>query len=442
MAADRRPPIDAEVLEDYQFVPLMDNNHIYSLTDAVRICVQLAIEQTLTKHLSILEVLGDSREPIIEHFRDIVSITPIVNGTFKLVTDRHFELDSIEIKQLKAMDHTKHKIAIWNTPNNNASPIENNMSEKGLLIIVRNDQVTSSFEPPEGFTLISAVQCSNLSLLMFHRHDLNVPEYKVIQIDSEDLQFSWLEKLQNAHRKYADILLVERGKPSGLLGLWKTLRVEPTAPRYTCVITHDEDAPPFDVISPFYSSQLKLGLLLNILQNGQWGTYRQLTLKPMQSKSMTLNSLCIKANRSDNLQSFEWVPSMNTDSEYEMIQVQYVGLSRRDVILATEQETRVEQTFKQNSILGREFSGIDANGQQVMGIKIEDEVLATRISLTSSDFVFNIPYSITLEEAASIPSTYLTIYAAFFIGNKIRNGQTILIYDGMHCIYKLIRCLF
>lgn len=426
MAVDRRLPIDSEVLENYQFVPLMAINHIYSLTDAVRICVQLAIEQSLMKHVSVSEVLGDSREPIIEHFRDIMLITPIVNGTFKLITNRNFQLDSIEIEKPKTMDHTKYTITIWNTPNNNATSITSNVSTQGFLIIVRSNQVISSFEPPEGFTLVSSVQCSNLSLLLLHRHDLNiVPEYKVLAIDSEDLEFSWLKKIQYLHKTDAAVLLVGRAKQSGLLGLWKTVRVEPHIGRFTCVIIDDEDAPPFNVTSPFYRSQLKLGLVLNVLQNGQWGTYRQLTLKPTQCESMTLNSLCIQANRLDNLQSVQWIQSINTTSEDELIQVQYVGLSRR----------RVEQTIKQNSILGREFSGFDANGQQVMGMKIHDGAIATRISSSSNDFVFNIPSSITLEEAASIPCAYLTIYAAFFIGNRIRKGQTILIYDGIHSLY-------
>lgn len=445
MTVDRRVPIDSEVLEDYQFVPLMDYSHTYSLTDAVRICIQLAIEQSLTKHMSILEALHDNREPIIQHFRDIVLITPIVNGTFELITKRNFQLDSIEIKQTMRMDETKYTIAIWNTPNNDATSIANKVSTHGFLIIVRNNQVASSFEPPEGFTLVSTVQCANLSLLMFQYHqNSNVPEYKVISIDTEDREFSWLKKVQDLYKTDNAILLIERNKSSGLLGFWKTVRIEPDMARYTCAIIDDENAPPFNVTNPFYSSQLKLRLSLNILHNGQWGTYRHLTLKPMQSESITFNSLCIQENRSDNLQTFEWVPSINSASESEMIQVQYVGLGQRDVMLATGQllqEISAKQTIKQNGILGIEFSGIDANGQQVMGMKIDDGALATTISSSSSDFIFNIPNSITLKEAASIPCAYLTIYSAFFIGNKIRTGQNqkILIHGGMQYIYNSFR---
>lgn len=431
MAIDRRQPTDTEVLEDYQFVPLMDENRTYSLTDAVRICVQLAIEQSLPKHVSILEALGDNREPIIEHFRDVMLITPIVNGTFRLITDRNLQLDSIEIKQPKAMNQTKNTIVICNTPNNDATLLAKQVSSHGFLIIVQHNQDASSFEPPDGFIQVSAVKCANLSLLVLHRHDSNIPAHKVISIDSEDHEFSWLKKVQDSHKTDDAILLVEQNKATGLLGLWKTVRLEPSSARYTCVIIDDEDAPLFSVTSPFYCSQLKLGLPLNILQSGKWGTYRHLTLKP--SESITYNSLCIKANSLDSWGSLEWTPSIKAAPEGEMIQVKYFGLSRRDMMIATRrlsQNTRVEQTIEQSGILGREFSGIDANGQHVMGMKMDNGALATRIASCLSDFVFTIPNSLTLEEAASIPYAYLTVYSAFFIGNEIRSGQTILIHDG------------
>lgn len=432
VAIDRCQPADTEVLEDYQFVPLMDDNRTYSLTDAVRICVQLAIEKVLTNHVSVLEALGDNRESIIEHFRDIILITPIVNGTFKLITDRNVPLDSNEIKLPKAINQTKNTIVIWNSRNNVDTLIAKQVV---FLIIVQNNEDASSFEPPECFTPVSAVKCANLSLLMLHRHDSNIPAYKVIPIDSEDHEFSWLRQVQETHTTVDVILLVEQKNASGLLGFWKTVRLEPSIARYTCVIIDDENAPIFSVTTPFYSAQLKLGLPLNILQNGKWGTYRHLTLKARQSESIAYSSLCIKGNGSGNLQSLEWAPSINSDSDGELIQVQYIGLCQCDVMLPTgrlSQDTRVERIIKQNGILGREFSGIDSNGQQVMGMRINNGALATQISTSLSDFVFTIPNSITLEEAASIPCAYLTVYSAFFIGNKIRSGQTILInYDGM-----------
>lgn len=374
---DRRQPTDCEVREDYQYVPLMDENNTYSLTDAVRICVQLAIEKSLPNHVTILEALGNNNAPIIEHFRDIVQITPLINGTFKLITDRPFQLDSIEIKQPKEMDQTKKTIVIWNTPNIDVTSIAELVSPRGFLIIVQNNQLVSNFEPPENFTLVSAVRSVDLALLMLH-HNSDIPECKVISINSADAEFSWLKQVQDVQETENAILLADHDKTSGLLGFWKTVRMEPNMANYKCFIICDDDAPPFNVANPFYRAQLKLGLPLNILQNGKWGTYRFLALKPKRNE--TYSSVRIQASRPGDSQSLKWVPSINVVSEGATIEVQYIGLSRRDVMLATgrlSHESCVEQKVKQIGILGTEFAGIDANGQQVNGMRFDDEALAT-----------------------------------------------------------------
>lgn len=255
----------------------------------------------------------------------------------------------------------------------------------------------------------------------------------------KDAEFSWLKQVQDVQETENAILLADHDKTSGLLGFWKTVRMEPNMANYKCFIICDDDAPPFNVANSFYRAQLKLGLPLNILQNGKWGTYRFLALKPKRNE--TYSSVCIQASRPGDSQSLKWVPSINVVSEGATIEVQYIGLSRRDVMLATgrlSHESCVEQKVKQIGILGTEFAGIDANGQQVNGMRFDDEALATQISTSSDDFVFTIPTTITLEEAASIPCAYLTIYSAFFIGNRIRAGQTILIYDG-NALIEFIR---
>lgn len=40
-----------------------------------------------------------------------------------------------------------------------------------------------------------------------------------------------------------------------------------------------DSSPEFDVFHPFYKEQLNKNLAVNILKNGQWGTYRHLLLE-------------------------------------------------------------------------------------------------------------------------------------------------------------------
>lgn len=44
----------------------------------------------------------------------------------------------------------------------------------------------------------------------------------------------------------------------------------------------DDDAPPFDLNNPFYSEQLAKDLAVNVLKDGQWGSYRHEALPPLE----------------------------------------------------------------------------------------------------------------------------------------------------------------
>lgn len=437
LPVERRRPFDVEVLEEYQFVPLMDDTNIYSVTDAIRICTELVIEKLLPKQISVFEALDDQNEPIIEEFRNVISVTPLVNGHFMLITDRDFEISSVKIQHPNDMDRIKNTIVIWNAQNSDASSVIENVSQQGFLIIVMNNDKTANYASPTDFTLISIVPCASYSLFVFQRNSISSDELntKVIRVLSKDRQFKWLKEIKTIHQEPGKaILLSERDKATGLLGLFKTLRVEPSPTTYVCVVVDDENAPAFDLNHPFYRAQLDLGLPVNVFKNGQWGTYRHLEFKEDEMQEKSYDSLCLQASQSGNLKSIKWVPNIHSNSDGIKVRVHYAGLSQRDLLLATRQipqNTLIEDKIKQFDTYGREFSGIAENGQQVMGMTLDEGTLASEIVCSSDDFIFNIPESMTLKEAASIPIAYLTTYSAFFIGSSINAGQKCLIHDGM-----------
>lgn len=437
LPVERRRPLDVEVLEEYTFVPLMDDTNTYSITDAIRICTELVVEKLLPKQISVFESLDDQNEPIIEQFRDVIYITPLVNGHFKLITDRDFRIDSVKIQHPNVMDRSKNTIVIWNAQNSDASSVTENVSQQGFLITVINNEKVANYRPPKDFTLISIVPCVSFSLMIL-QHDIVISDAlsaKVIPISSNDRKFTWLKEVKNVHQESGQaILLAERDKVTGLLGFFKTLRVEPRPTTYVCVVVDDENALAFDLNHPFYQAQLKLGLPINVFKNGKWGTYRHLAFKEDEMKEKSYHSLCLQASQSGNLKSIKWVPRIHSISEGTKVRVHYAGLSQRDLLLATRQIpqcTNVEGKIKQLDTYGREFSGITENGQQVMGMTLGEGTLASEIICSSNDFIFNIPKSMTLKDAASLPTAYLTTYSAFFIGSSINAGQKCLIHDGM-----------
>lgn len=438
---DRRTQNGTELLEVYQFVPLIDDCSTYSVADAVRICVQLHVETFLATQLTVVEYLNLNAESLIEHFRDVLKITPRVNGTFKLVTDRGYQMESIEIvptTTLKEKDRSKYSIVVWNTVNGDeiCHALEN-VRPQGYLVMVRyKHDVHSNVEPPKGFSLISVVHCNDFSVVTFQHETMTPKHHKIISIDSNDHQFSWLKEVQRAHTSDNVLLLSERDPTSGVLGFMRSTRYEPNVPNFRCVVIEDDNSPPFDIQHPFYSSQLRLNLPVNIVRSGKWGTFRQLALSVSSQDNIEAKqskSLCVEAAVRGSIESLVWVPRPDTDALSEHILVKCVGLDNRDVMIASaelSQNVFLSDSVNQDGCFGREYSGIDMNGRNVMGTKINGGALASRIESVSNDFVFTVPDSISLEEAASMPIAYLTAYAAFFSGTNILSGQTILIHNG------------
>ena len=82
----------------------------------------------------------------------------------------------------------------------------------------------------------------------------------------------------------------------------------------------------------------------------------------------------------------------------------------------------------QDCILGMEFSGRNSEGKKVMGL-LPAKGLATTVD-ADKRFLWNVPDTWTLEEAASVPVVYTTVYYALVVRGRIRRGDKVLIHSG------------
>lgn len=78
--------------------------------------------------------------------------------------------------------------------------------------------------------------------------------------------------------------------------------------------------------------------------------------------------------------------------------------------------------------MGFEFSGVTDKGRKVMGMG-PTGAMATHYPLQNT-LLWDVPSDWTLEEAASVPLVYYTVYLAFFVTAKIEKGKSILIHAG------------
>ncbi len=132
------------------------------------------------------------------------------------------------------------------------------------------------------------------------------------------------------------------------------------------------------------------------------------------------------------MSSFKWFENneLKLTKEDDIISVKSAALNFRDVIIAS---GKIVIHNKQNryeiaQTLGFEYAGVKRDGTRVMGMA-NCCAFATHVKAHPS-IIFKCPDNWTLEEAATIPCAYLTVYTAFFDVIQIEKGKTILIHAG------------
>lgn len=84
----------------------------------------------------------------------------------------------------------------------------------------------------------------------------------------------------------------------------------------------------------------------------------------------------------------------------------------------------------QECVLGFEFSGLDENGNRVMGMVPSKALATTVITEADNAFLFPVPQHWSLEDGATVLCVYSTAYYALFSRGGMRRGDSVLIHSG------------
>ncbi|KAM4844089.1 fatty acid synthase [Thomomys bottae] len=268
------------------------------------------------------------------------------------------------------------------------------------------------------------------------------PPDSPILLPVEDPDFPWVESLKSilAESSSRPVWLTATECPtSGVVGLVNCLRKEPGGHRIRCILLSNLSSmapvPKLDPGSAELQKLLAWDLVMNVYRDGAWGSFRHFPLEEDKPKEQTAHAFVNVLTRGD-LASISWVcsplrhaPAAGTDTQ--LCTVYYAALNFRDIMLATGKlspDAIPGKWASRDCMLGMEFSGRDAHGRRVMGL-VPAEGLATSV-LLSLDFLWDVPSSWTLEEAATVPVVYATAYYALVVRGRIRPGESVLIHSG------------
>ncbi|XP_075147103.1 fatty acid synthase 3 [Haematobia irritans] len=438
----RRPP-GIPVLEKYQFLPHLPSP-VLSSSDAIRVCVQLSLENTPMLKIKIAEVDTDGRLPTITHFFEAIEDLPQVTGDYILLSNQTLEdlPPAVHVEDGKLSTQTNCQFVVIGGLSGelNESVIAmaaKSLNENGYLVV--RERTTSNIDGlviPANFKMIAVMPLNKddeVFLLLQHkpRSDLyNEPQ--VIEVSGDDTEFKWIEEAHQAiARKRPTILYAFNEKLNGLIGLVNCLRKEPDGNIISCFFINDKNAPPFSPTDPFYASQYALGQAINVYCNGKWGTYRHLQLKQDEEACPRNDHIYGNALQKGDMSSLRWLQGPLSSEECG-IRIIYAALNFRDVMLASGRlasEIYGLNRLQHSHILGFEFCGINVKtGQRIMSMTANGAV-ASYVDKTPK-LAFNIPDHWSMKEAVTVPVVYITVYYAFFMATDIRKGKSILIHAG------------
>ena len=372
----RRPP-GIPVLEYYKFVPHFPSPML-SKTDGARVLVQLALENVPTLKVKAVEVGTQLANTILPIIQEALADLPLVTADLTLLTKQSTEINGIVVEDGNLSTHTKCLFIIASDcihDNDFIASSVTSLEDNGFFVArEKSDFSSSNLKLPLNFQLISIITVDDevLVLLQYLKKKFMMAS-TVIKISEKDIKYEWLEKTKQSMKNEPMILVAQNETTSGIIGLVNCLRKEPDGHMISCVFIDDDKAPAFDLQNPIYSSQLKLGLAINVLRNGRWGSYRHLQILQTFTEHTARDHCYVNALIKSDLSSLKWIsgPYNYSQPEGHLVNVQYASLNFRDVMLATGKLTAdvvADNRLEHECVLGFEFSGITKTGQRVMGM--------------------------------------------------------------------------
>ncbi|KAL7023366.1 hypothetical protein ACKWTF_012570 [Chironomus riparius] len=424
------------LLEIYKFVPYTSEEEM-SLDNASKIIIQMIIDKAFSTKITITEFDDeelDKKSLLCDYLQKAINGIPQVVGDITLITSiTDFQIKDVTIStedltSFRGIDLLIKRKLIGDYKS--FEDLKSVMNVNGYMISRESQDLCNI--PHEDVQLISKIKISNeiLHILQFKEESHQPANYNIIEITQNVNE--WLEPLKKSIQESSTIIFAYNREPSGILGFIKSLKLEYQG-KFKCFFIMDMKNAPhdFDINSDFFAKQLAFNDTINVFKDGKWGGYRHLNMPQTNESIPRLMHCFADCLFKGDLSSLTWIEGSLDISKSNLVNIQYASLNFKDVMLALGRITVNKEgtVIEEAACLGFEFSGTKQNGKRVMGIASNAGALATHYDADHA-MLWNVPDSWTLEEAATVPLVYFTVYFAFFNITKIKAGKKILIHSG------------
>ncbi|KAF5295889.1 hypothetical protein FQR65_LT10377 [Abscondita terminalis] len=406
------------VLETYKFVPFKTK---LSLENSLTVLIQMVIENSVGC-LKVIEVIdsftnNDQNQLLCPIIEKALKIECRVKSTLSIFSNKSYEDLNIDVvnKNLSQLPNDVNLVILSNG-SKRPKVISDILQNRNNCFVLSRE--TNDFDAL--CDVVSVYQTNQESLVML-RKSCSV-ERKILNVGTD---LNWLKQLQSLLTDNEKVLLVSQNDTtSGVLGLNNCLKQE-VGDDVACMFLPNNNSK-FDVNDKFFEKQLRNNLLVNVFKDDQWGSYKHLPFDVSPKKCFHV--ICV-ANGID-LSHMEYVEGPITSSNKTLIDVKYVGVNFRDVMVATAKINLpgLNEYRSELSSLGFEFSGMDWREQKVMGIT-STNAFSNFISADKA-ITCPVPKDWSLEDAATVPATYLTVLYALLKTCRLDTSRSVLIHSG------------
>nr|XP_049700707.1 fatty acid synthase [Helicoverpa armigera] len=264
------------------------------------------------------------------------------------------------------------------------------------------------------FTIVSSMSDGKQILILLKRQNQKEVTYVPVNCDNK---LDWVPRVYAELEKAKRVVLVSERQPyCGALGFVKQLR-RSGVDKIGLLVIDDFHAPPFNPDTALYKNQLDKNLAINIFRKGQWGAYYYTAATNSANiRNVTLTSL------DGDLDNLKWTAASPTNAGNNLVQVSYAGISLKDIQKAVSNHTEDKQCF------GMDFSGIDGDGDRVMGL-VPGGALSSTVEADST-LLWPVPNHWTLQDAATVPLPFALAYYCLVLKGNLSKHRTVFVTGG------------
>ncbi|CAH1636735.1 unnamed protein product [Spodoptera littoralis] len=360
------------------------------LKAALHVNIQIAADNIPSRQIKVTELFSTTYPEISKILREVTE--EITDKDFVMSGFNKNEIDLSTVFVVDNLLEDEHKM----------ETLARVLPKSTFILTVEKD-TAKIYSKYKSFNVISSFNAKNYILVLVNTIDSSNNENITYMPITNDNKFTWVPRVRHELEKSRKLVLVSERQPySGLIGKVDDYHLEN-----------------FNTEAAVFKDQIEKKLSINIFKKGHWGGYYNIP----SPKETNIRSVALTSTSPGDMDGLKWVEVPQLPASNTMVQVSYVGLSNEDA------QNAIGTSLAPNNGFGKEFSGININGDRVMGL-LPGGALRSVVEADPA-LLWPVPEHWTLEDAATVPLAYVNaFYCLDYIFNMKRDGDTSIFVNG------------